>query len=129
MCNVDFGIENRGNITLIRRALYGEKMAGHNYWVHMHACMKDIGFTSCQGDPDVWMRPSKKDDGTDVWEYFLLYTDNYLVISPKGRGSNEIHPKFTLKKESIGPPDIYLGGKLREMTLENGIKAWSFSFS
>ena len=34
-----------------------------------------------------------------------------------------------LKEESIGPPDIYLGGKLRELTLENGIKAWSFSSS
>ena len=34
---------------------------------------------------------------------------------------------FTLKKESIGPPNIYLRGKMREVTLENGIKAWSFS--
>ena len=41
----------------------------------------------------------------------------------------QIHPKFTLKEESIGPPDIYLGGKMREVILENGIKAWSFSSS
>ena len=55
------------------------------------------------------------------------------MISPRGRGEkilrNEIHPKFTLKEESIGPPDIYLGRKMRELTLENGIKAWSFSSS
>ena len=73
VCNDDFGIENRGKVALIRRALYGGKMAGHDDWVHMRACMKEIGFTSCQGDPNVWMRSSKKDDGTDVWEYFLLY--------------------------------------------------------
>ena len=133
MCNDDFGIKNRGKVALIRRALYGGKMAGHDYWVHMRACMKEVGFTSCQGDPDVWMQPAKKDDGTVVWEYFLLYTDDCLVISPRGRGEkilrNEIHPKFTLKEESIRPPDIYLGGKLRELTLKNGIKAWSFSSS
>ena len=41
---------------------------------------------------------------------------------------NEIHPQFVLKEESIGPPAIYLGGKLREVTLENEIKAGSFSF-
>ena len=83
VCNDDFEIEIRGKVVLIRHALYGGKMAGHNYWVHMRACMKEIGFMSCQGDPDVWMTPLKKDDGTDVWEYFLLYTDDYLVISPK----------------------------------------------
>ena len=30
--------------------------------------MKQIGFTSFQGDPDVKMRSLKKDDDTDVWE-------------------------------------------------------------
>ena len=77
------------------------------------------------------MRPSKKSDGTEVWEYFLLHTDDYLVISPKGKGGrifhNKMHQKFTLQEESIGPPNIYLGGKIREVTLENGINAWSFS--
>ena len=72
VCNNDFGIKNRGEVALIRRALYGGKTAEYNYWVHMRSCMKEADFTSCQGDPDVWMRPSKKNDGTDVWEYFLL---------------------------------------------------------
>ena len=61
----------------------------------MRACMNEVGSTSCQGDPDVWMRPSKKYDGTDVWEYFLLYTDNCLVISPKGRGREYSVMKYT----------------------------------
>ena len=34
-----------------------------------------------------------------------------------------------LREESIGPPSQYLGGKLREVTLENGIKAWAFGSS
>ena len=48
VCNDDFEIENRGNVALIRRALYGGKMAGHDYWVHMRACMKEIGFKGWQ---------------------------------------------------------------------------------
>ena len=95
MFNDDFGIENRGNVTLIRLTLYGEKMAKHEYWVHMCACMKEVGFKSRQGDPDVWVRPLKKDDGTDVWEYFLLYTDYCLVFSPKGRGREYSVIKYT----------------------------------
>ena len=94
LCNDDFGIENRGKVALIRRTLNGGKMAGHNYWVHMRLCMKEIGFTCCQGDPDVWMRPSKKDNVTDVWKYFLLHTDDCLVISPKDREKQYYKMKY-----------------------------------
>ena len=75
-------------------------MAGHDYLVHMRACMKEVGFTSCQSGPDIWMQPSKKDNGkdngTDIWEYFLLYTDDCLVVSPRGRGRRFCVMKYTL---------------------------------
>ena len=32
-----------------------------------------------------------------------------------------------MKKGSIGPPNIYLGNKVSKVTLENGVKCWSFS--
>ncbi len=38
----------------------------------------------------------------------------------------EIGQHFVLQEESIGPPSQYLGGKLCEVTLENGTKAWAF---
>ncbi len=38
----------------------------------------------------------------------------------------EIGQHFVLREESIGPPSQYLGGKLHEVTLENGTKAWAF---
>jgi hypothetical protein len=39
---------------------------------------------------------------------------------------NEIGQHFVLRDESIGPPSQYLGGKLRLVTLGNGVKAWVF---
>ncbi len=39
---------------------------------------------------------------------------------------NEIGQHFVLREESIGPPSIYLRGKLQEIALENGVKAWAF---
>ena len=33
---------------------------------------------------------------------------------------------FEVKAESIGPPEIYLGGRLRQVVLDNGVKAWAF---
>jgi hypothetical protein len=38
----------------------------------------------------------------------------------------EIGKYWKIKEESIGPPTKYLGGKLREVELETGVKAWAF---
>ena len=34
---------------------------------------------------------------------------------------------FKMKSGSIGDPDMYLGAKLRKVTLENGVEAWATS--
>ena len=77
------------------------------------------------------MRAAVKADGGEYWEHVLLYTDNALVISKQGKHilRNEIGKYFELKEESIGPPDIYLGGKMRKVQLENGLYAWAFGSS
>ena len=35
---------------------------------------------------------------------------------------------FCLKEESIGPPEIYLGGRIHKDELLNGVKAWVFGY-
>ena len=131
ICGEEFGLENIGKKALIRRALYGGKSAGRDFRNHLRACMDHLGFKSCPADPDVWMRPAIKADGSQCWEYVLLYTDDVLVISEQGEHilRQEIGKYFVLKPESIGPPKIYLGGQLRLVTLENGAKAWAVSSS
>ena len=93
--------------------------------------MKHLGFQSCLADPDVWMRPAIKGDGSEYYEYVLLYTDDALVISDNAESilRNEIGRYFELKEESIGAPKLYLGGRMRKVVLDNGVKAWSFSSS
>ena len=93
--------------------------------------MTHIGFKSCLADPDVWLRPAIKADGQEYYEYVLLYTDDVLCISenPEKIIRSQIGKYFELKEESIGPPKIYLGGHMRRVTLENGVKAWTFSSS
>jgi hypothetical protein len=131
ICGKEFGEANEGRTALIRRALYGGKCAGRDYWLHMRSCMEYLHFTSCKADADVWMRPANKADGTSYYEYVLLYVDDCLVVSenPEAILRQEIGKYFKLKESSIGPPDIYLGGKMRQVVMENGVKAWSFSSS
>jgi hypothetical protein len=42
----------------------------------------------------------------------------------------ELGHHFKVKENSIvGPPTQYLGNKVSEVTMENGVKCWSFSSS
>ncbi len=131
ICGVEFGLENVGKRALIRRALYGGKSAGRDFRNHLRECMSFLGFTSCLADPDVWMRPAKKANGDDYWEYVLLYTDDVLCVSMNTEHiiRNEIGKYFKVKEKSIGPPSIYLGGCCRNVVLANGKKAWAFGSS
>jgi hypothetical protein len=112
ICGPEFGLENVGKAALIHRAVYGGKAAGRDFRNHLRACMHHLQFESCPADPDVWMRPAKKSDGSEYYEYILLYTDDALVISDNAENilRNEIGRYFQLKEESIGPPPkLYLG--------------------
>ena len=93
--------------------------------------MSHIGFESCPPDPDVWMRPAEKADGSPYYEYVLLYVDDTLVISENAEKilREEIGRYFELKEESVGHPTLYLRGRIRKVTMENGVEAWAFSTS
>jgi hypothetical protein len=131
VCGPEFGIENVGKLALIHRAIYGGKSAGKDFRNHLRSCMRHLDFVSCPADPDVWMRPAKKSDGSEYYEYILLYTDDALVVSENAEQilRHELGRYFTLKEESIGPPKQYLGGAVRKVQLNNGVECWAFSSS
>ena len=131
ICGPEFGLENVGKKAIIVRALYGGKCAGADYWRHIRKAMEDMKFKSCPADPDVWMRPGTKSNGTHYWQYVLLYTDDILAMmeNPEQFLREELGTRFKLKEKSIGPPSQYLGNKVSKVTMENGTSCWSFSSS
>ena len=96
---LEFGLENIGKIAVIVRALYGGKSANVDYWRHVRHAMTELGFQSCKADPYVWFRPSIKSDGTDYYQYVLIYTDDILAImeEPERFLCDELGNVFTLK--------------------------------
>ena len=114
VCGPEFGLENIGQIALIHRALYGGKTARRDFQNHLRSCMHYLKFVSCPVDPDVWMRPAEKADGTLYYEYVLLYVDDMLVVSEDAKRilQQELGHYFKLKEESIGSPTLYLGGRV-----------------
>ena len=119
-----------GKVALIHRALYGGKSAGKDFRNHLQSCMQHLHFKSCPANPDIWIWPAQKGDGSPCYDYVLLYTDDTLVISENAESilRDELGCYFQLKQQYIGPPQIYLGGHVWKVTLENGISAWSFKY-
>ena len=131
ICGKEYGLEHEGKIALIRRALYGGKLDDRDFCTHLRSCMTFLGFKPCQADLYIWMREATKTDGTDYWEYAILYVDDCLEVSDHGEKMlrEDIGKYFKLKEKYIGPSDVYLGGKMRRVKLENGSKSWAFSSS
>ena len=125
ICDAElYVVEHAGKRAMVVRAFYGGKLAGRYFWMHMRPCIDTLGFTSCFSDPHVWMRNSKHGYGTDYCECELLYVDYCLVISNNAENfiRENISKYFELNQESIKPPDMNLGGHMRQVTLDNGVK-------
>ena len=63
-----------------------------------------------------------KEDGTDYYQYVLLYTDDILAIMEKPENfiCEELSNKFVVKPNSIGKPTQYLGNKVCHSRLSSG---------
>ena len=124
----EFG-EDEGKLALIVRALYGLRSAGQSYTRHIADCMRHLGWKPCLADSDLWYKAMvRPEDGFKYYAYILLWVDDVLAISHDATAAlKELDRYFPMKKGSIGDPDLYLGAKLRKVTLANGVEAWSLS--
>ena len=124
----EFG-PDEGKMAVIVRALYGLKSAGASFRNHLADCMKQMGYRSCLADPDLWMKPmTRKGDGLEYYEYILLYVDDVLAIGEDPENVlKKVDKYFGLKPGSMADPSIYLGAKVKQMRMPNGVMAWSLS--
>ena len=55
--------------------------------------MEALNYLPCRANPDVWMQKSRKFNGTEYYEYMILYVDDCLAISetPKKQCYNQIN--------------------------------------
>ena len=51
----EFG-KDEGKLGIVVRALYGITGAGNAWSAEIHQCMRNLGFTPCVADGDVWVR-------------------------------------------------------------------------
>jgi hypothetical protein len=70
------------------------------------------------------------DDGVKYWAYILIYVDNILCVNhDPGTSLAQIDNSFKMKPGSIMEPTFYLGAKLKNTVMPNGVVAWGMSSS
>ncbi len=91
--------------------------------------MRQMGYTSCKADPDLWLKAvTRPEDNVHYYAYILCYVDNILCIHHDPMSvMNEVNKYLPLRLSSVGDPDIYLGAKLKQIQLPNGVIAWGLS--
>mgnify|MGYP006199594339 CR=1 FL=1 len=111
----EFG-PDAGKNALIVLALYGLKSAGAAFRAHLASFMRQMGYTSCKADPDLWYKAeTRPGDNYRYYAYILCYVDDILVMHHDSMSVlHQIDKYLPLKPTSVGDPDIYLGAKLKE---------------
>jgi len=124
----EFG-PDAGCSAMIVRALYGLKSAAAVFQAHLASFMRQMGYSSCKADPDLWLKAvTRPDDYVRYYTYILCYVDNIMCIHHDPMSvMNEINGFLPLKPSSVGDPDIYLSAKLKQTRLNNGVWAWGLS--
>jgi hypothetical protein len=76
----EFG-SDEGKTMIVVRALYGLNCAGAPFCAFLGEHLYDMGFRSSQADPDVWLRPARKQSGEKYYEYVLCYVDDVWQLA------------------------------------------------
>ena len=125
---LEFGQEDHGKLLVITRALYGLKSSGAAYRAHFAQNLRDLGFTSCLADADVWRRESTKPNGEIYYEYLLTYVDDCLVLSVNpDLIINRLQTEFKYRMKDVEEPKRYLGALVSRYDLGDKITGWSMS--
>jgi glutaredoxin len=126
----EFGYD-AGKYALIVRALYGLKSAGAAFRDHLDECMKHLGCNPCGADRDLWMKAETRPDGGVLyWAFILIYLDDIQCVHHEpGSPLTKLDEYLKMKEGSIQVPTFYLGAKLKNTVLPNGVVDWGMSSS
>lgn len=95
---------------IIMRALYSFKTSVKALSEFYGKLLKEMGYTSCVADPDVWIKPAVNDKGFTYWSYMLVYVDDcFAVHHDPAPIMEDLKSRYNLKNDVYGEPAQYLG--------------------
>jgi Reverse transcriptase (RNA-dependent DNA polymerase) len=127
---VDAGPEfgsDEGKVMIVKKALYGLKSSGFSWKKMLTQNLEDMGYKSSIADPDVFIRLALKPDGTEYYEFLLTYVDDCLCVSAQPEDTMNVLGKIYDLKDTVKPPERYLGANILRWQLEDGRECWAMS--
>ncbi len=77
----EFGLDS-GKSAVIVRALYRLKKAGAAFRAHLASFMRQMGYTSCKADSDLWLKAvTRPEDNVHYYAYILCYVDDICAYT------------------------------------------------
>lgn len=120
----EFGSEE-GLVMIVRKVLNGLKSSKAVFRAHLAETLYDLGYT--KADPDVWIRPAMKADGSKYYEMVLVYVDDIHCVCHDPRATmSGLQGTFKLKYDEVEKPEMYLGAEVNTKIL-NGVECWTMS--
>ena len=118
----------KGKIFTVARAPCGLKSASAAFQSSMAKKLDEVNFVSSTADPDVWLRPAIKSDGSEHCEHVLCCVDDILATSTDPGLASEGSKGGTVKFENgeIETPERCLGAELQKKSI-NGIPCWAIT--
>lgn len=100
----EFG-DHEGHILVIRKALYGLTSSGAHWHDKFADCLRDLGFTPCMAEPDIWMCKAQT-----CYEYVAVYVDDLAMALENPQEFVDIlMKKYKFKLKETGPITFHLG--------------------
>ena len=126
IAKIECGIANKGRVMIIVRALYGLKSSAKAWRTFFSKTLDSMGYKSCLADPDVYMKPMTDHKGNKYWSYMLVYVDDCLLVHHEPDPvMEELKTHYSLKNDTHGPPERYLGANVEMFQLGDGTSYWS----
>ena len=127
IAGAEFG-SDAGKTMIVRKALYGLKSSGAAFRSMLADTIWGLNYRPTKADPDVWIRPAVRPDGTKYYEMVLCYVDDVILISATPMSAIDgIKAVFRLKGDKAEPPEMYLGGGIAVAETASGTKCWTLS--
>ncbi len=109
----EFG-ELEGHTLIIFKALYGLRTFGLYWHEHFADCLRDMGFTPCKAEPDIWMWQNG-----NIYEYIGVYVNDVAAAAKDPKAITDLlQNKYQFKFKGTGPlsftSDATSSGKMTE---------------
>jgi len=82
--------------------------------------MEALRYRPTQADPDVWIKQAYKRSVEPYYKQMLIYVDDVLHIAENPEEDMAKLGRAYRLKDSVGPPDRYLGGNIERVQIDDG---------